>query len=343
MRLGIICPSEIAFRRFLPTLSFISEITFAGVGVNTIYERYGGSLPERSVVEETIQRGKNKAQDIVKQYGGRVFESFSSIVSSPDIDALYIPLPPALHYRWAREALEHGKHVLIEKPATVSLDETNDLIKLAGERGLAVHENYMFVFHNQIEVVNNLISAGEIGEVRQYNLRFGFPKRSPNDFRYSKSAGGGALLDAGGYPLKYADMLLGPSAKIRFANLKYVDSFDVDIFGSAVLENDQGVCANVSFGMDNDYKCELEVWGSSGTILADRIFTAPSGYSPKIFLKKGQEQRILDVDADDTFLKSIQWFLKCVESLEVREENYRAIVRQAELLNSFYIKAAEGS
>ena len=104
---------------------------------------------------------------------------------------------------------------------------------------------------------------------------------------------------------------------------------------------DQGLCANVSFGMDNDYKCELEVWGSSGTILADRIFTAPSGYSPKISLKKGQEQRILDIDADDTFLKSIQWFLKCVESSEAREENYRVIERQAELLNSFYNIAAE--
>lgn len=341
MRLGIICPSEIASRRFLPALSNIPGITFVGVGVGAINERFGDTLPDEAVVKETIRRGREKAQNMIAQYGGDIFESYAAIVNSPEIDALYIPLPPAFHYKWAREALKCNKHILLEKPATVSLSETSELIKLAKLNELALHENYMFIFHNQIKVIDDLLASGEIGEIRQYNLRFGFPRRELHDFRYSKSAGGGALLDAGGYPLKYADRLLGQTAEVKFANLYYIDEFEVDIFGSAVLMNDQGICANISFGMDNDYKCELEIWGSKGTIFTERFFTTPSDYRPVILLKKGSKECKIEVDADNSFLKSIQWFIKCIGNAEIREENYRIISRQAKLLNEFRNKAAE--
>ena len=120
----------------------------------------------------------------------------------------------------------------------------------------------MFAFHNQLKEIAQIIERGEIGDVRLYRISFGFPQRAVNDFRYNKELGGGALIDAGGYTIKYAAMLLGETAHITAAQMNYTDEFEVDIYGSATLVNQDGATAQIAFGMDNSYKCELEVWGS---------------------------------------------------------------------------------
>ena len=120
----------------------------------------------------------------------------------------------------------------------------------------------MFVYHTQLDWIRKKISEGTIGEVRLIRIDFGFPFRGANDFRYNKALGGGALLDCGGYTLKLASLFLGDSAKVTASQLNGKDGFEVDIYGSATLTNNEGLTAQVSFGMDNSYKCSLEVWGS---------------------------------------------------------------------------------
>jgi len=280
IRIGIICPSEIALRRFLPALSKLPEFKFVGIATASKTEWEGAN-------DDVIENEKVKARSFTEHYGGKMFESYSSLIVSKDMDAVYLPLPPALHYQWAKRALLSGKHTLIEKPATTSYRETQDLISIARKRNLAIHENYMFAFHDQLTAVHEIIDRGEIGDVRLYRISFGFPRRAANDFRYDKKLGGGALLDCGGYTIKYASILLGDSAKIRYAQSNYHEDFDVDLFGSAALVNELGITAQIAFGMDNSYKCDLEVWGSKGSLITGRVLTAPDGFTPEVLLKIG--------------------------------------------------------
>ena len=335
MKLGIICPSEIAIRRFMPAMEQCEELTFAGIGVFTKKERFGSEEISDEVFQKVLAVEQEKAQVFVDQYGGRIFDGYEAIATSPEIDALYIPLPPALHFKWAKLALEHGKHVLVEKPSTTSAADTAELIRIAEERGVALHENYMFAFHAQLEAIEAIIASGEIGDVRLYRVSFGFPMRAANDFRYNKALGGGALLDAGGYTIRYATRLLGPSAKIRYAQSNYMDDFDVDMYGSAALSNDDGVTAQISFGMDNNYKCELEVWGSKGTLTTGRVLTAPAGFVPTATIRKGNEDTVIDLPADDAFLKSVNHFIDCVNDETMRKERFALILKQAELVDEF--------
>ncbi len=335
MNIGILCPSEIAYRRFLPALKTIEGVSLVGIGVNSPEERYGTNLPEQLEIESMLKGEIEKANKIISEYGGRLFESYGSIISSPDIDSIYIPLPPALHHKWSRKALESGKHVLVEKPSTTLLGDTDNLITIARDNSLALHENYMFIFHNQLDAIEDIINSGEIGDVRLYSISFGFPRRAANDFRYNKALGGGALIDAGGYTMKYATRLLGSTAEIKYAQLNYIDEFEVDIYGSAALINDQGVTAHIAFGMDNDYKCELEVWGSKGTLKTGRVLTAPAGFAPTITIKKNADFEERMLPADDAFKKSIEHFMKCIKDKEMREENYKAILKQAQLVEQF--------
>lgn len=335
MKIGIISPSEIAFRRFLPALRKHGKFTYAGVAVPSAQDWYGEDSQADTAFDSIHAREYEKAISFKENYGGEIFEGYSTLINDPAIEALYIPLPPALHYKWAKKALLAGKHVFVEKPSTCSLADSTELVDIARDNSLALHENYMFIYHKQISEVDEIVKSGRLGEVRNYRINFGFPMRSQNDFRYNKELGGGALYDAGGYTLKYARHLLGPTARIISSHLAYTPEFNVDIFGCATLVNDKGTSVQIAFGMDNDYRCVIDVWGSKASLTSDRILTAPAGFSPSCTIKTNQEYADLSLSADDTFMKSIEVFEKCIADREVRLKEYDEIISQAAAVNDF--------
>lgn len=335
MKLGIICPSEVAIRRFMPALRQCEGLEFAGIGVFTKEERLGAKVISDEDFKVTLSKEIEKAQVFIDQYGGKLYNGYAEIATSPDIDVLYIPLPPSLHFKWAKMALEHGKHVLVEKPSTTSSFDTNELVRIASERDLALHENYMFTFHAQLDAIEEIIQSGEIGDIRLYRISFGFPRRAANDFRYSKALGGGALIDAGGYTIRYATRLLGFTAELKYAQSNYLDEFEVDMYGSAALVNKDGVTAQIAFGMDNNYKCEFEAWGSKGCLTTGRVLTAPAGLVPTATIRKGNDDTVIELPADDAFLKSIKHFVVCIKDENVRNERYQIISKQARLVDEF--------
>lgn len=337
VRIGIICPSEIAFRRFLPALEKLSgRIVFSAIGIASPEEWFGDlSCVKKEVVDKQQENELAKAQTFIDQYGGKIIVGYENLISCEDIDAVYIPLPPALHYKWARKALENGKHVFVEKPSTTRLVDTDDLINIASKRKLALHENYMFIYHSQLQAIKDIVNSGEIGDIRHYRISFGFPLRKLNDFRYNKDLGGGALLDAGGYCLKYASYLLGDTSKVITANANYIEGFAVDMYGSATVVNKKGIVAQIAFGMDNDYKCDIEIWGSKGTITSGRILTAPAGFEPSCSIKKNQDIEIRKLPVDDSFQKSIERFVDCIDKSDIREEEYELLHKQEVLVEEF--------
>lgn len=312
MKLGILGTADIAYRRFLPALSKCPEVIYAGVASRT---------PE-------------KGKKFQESYGGKIYDSYDALLADESIDAVYVPLPPALHYEWGRKALEAGKHLLMEKPFTTSVQETEQLLKLAEEKGLAVHENYMFLYHSQLARIKEMIADGSLGQIRLYRMSFGFPMRSQGDFRYNKELGGGALLDCGGYPVRLALELLGDTAKVVQSKLIQPKGFEVDLYGNAVMDNVAGEVAQISFGMDNAYQCQLEVWGSNGTLSAKRIFTAPPQLIPKAVLVKNEELE-LELPADDAFVNSVAAFMNCIRDKAASKNESRMILKQADLISSF--------
>lgn len=310
MKIGILGAADIAFRRFLPALQACSHITYAG----------------------TASRTEEKAARFQAAYGGQIYPSYYDLLEDISIDAVYLPLPPALHFKWGQKVLASGKHLLMEKPFTVTLDETAALLALAEKRGLIVHENYMFLYHRQFTMIKKLIQEGTLGELRLIRASFGFPKRGNHDFRYQKALGGGALLDCGGYPTRLALELLGENIRVVQAKLTQPSNYEVDLFGSAVLENDAGLCAQISFGMDNAYQCSLEVWGSQATLIAPRIFTAGAALCPALYLRSSTEEKTLTLPADDQFCHSIEAFSSAVITGERQVQ--KNILKQAELIDA---------
>ena len=140
IRIGILCPSEIAFRRFMPALQKAGDkIQFSGIAFSSPEEWFGDlSNVSPAAIDEQQESERTKAQTFIDAYGHKLYHGYQRLIESSEIDAVYIPLPPALHFRWAEMALRHGKHVFVEKPSTTCLSDTETLVRIASTKRLAL-------------------------------------------------------------------------------------------------------------------------------------------------------------------------------------------------------------
>jgi predicted dehydrogenase len=245
-------------------------------------------------------RARPKADAFAKEFGCEALAEYSQLIDRSDIDAIYMPLPTGLHLEWGLRALDAGKHLLIEKSLAMNYADAEVLVRHARQRSLIIKENYMFEYHSQQECVRRVLLE-RVGEIRHFRACFGFPPLERGNFRYNRSLGGGALLDAGGYVLKAIGVFLpGHPVVLKSAVLNHNDD-GVDVWGSASLEivcADSKVPAFVSFGFDNHYQCGIEVWGSRGRLTTHRSFTAGPDFQPSMVLETqgGVEQISLASD-----------------------------------------------
>ena len=311
-RIGILGAADIAYNKFMPALEKIEGAECAGVASNT---------PE-------------KLKKFTLKYAVKTYPSYDAVIADENVDCVYIPLPPAFHYEWAKKALLAGKHVFLEKPSTTCAAHTRELAGLASERGLVLQENYMFQYHSQLKIIRDIIDSGELGKVRLYRTSFGFPRRPGRDFRYIKELGGGTMLDNGGYTIKLANILLGDSIHLTSSHLDYDEQTGVDIFGTAEFVNAEGVAVQAAFGMDCQYQCSLEVWGSLGRLTTGRIYTAPAGLKVSAVIEDGSGSREVELSGDDHFVKSIECFIRAVTEEGLRRELAQGCIKQAELVEA---------
>ena len=311
-RIGILGAADIAFNRFLPALEKVQGVQCAGVASNS----------------------PDKLRRFVDKYNIHVYESYDEVIQDENVDCIYVPLPPVFHYEWAKKALLAGKHVFLEKPSTISAEQTRELAGLAGSMGLVLQENYMFQYHAQLADIEKIIASGELGKLRLVRTSFGFPRWAAGDFRYVKELGGGTMLDNGGYTIKLINRLLGKSTRLVASKLDYDEETGVDIFGTAEFMNADGVLAQAAFGMDCQYQCSLELWGSKGRLTTGRIYTTPDGFVPTALIETGAGSRSIELASCDAFEESIKMYLRAVDDDIVRADMAQELVRQAEFVDA---------
>ncbi|MBQ3292649.1 MAG: Gfo/Idh/MocA family oxidoreductase [Mogibacterium sp.] len=323
IRIGVMGPAEIAFRRTVPALIASESTEYAGISHASLEEWPGQSAGHAA-----------KCDKFVETYGGRIYDSFTEMLDDESIDAVYIPLPPGAHLKWATLALNKGKHVLVEKPSTTSLEDTQALVSLAKEKGLALHENYAYAFHRQIRALQELLKSGRIGDLRMVRSSFSFPYRGEQDFRYHADKGGGAIIDCGGYPVNLVCRFLGGNIRVTDSFMGSTREHDVDTYGAATLRGDNGVIAQISWGTDNTYRCNIELHGSTGLASADRVFSPPPTMNPVITVRDNSGTEEIFAGSEDQFRSSAEYFCKCISDPEKRETRYAEILKQAELIQS---------
>ena len=182
VRWGILGTANIARAQFLPGL------------------RAAGGIPAA-----VAGRDAGRAEQYARDNGvDRAIGGYQNLIDEPGIDALYIPLPNALHAEWTLRALAAGRPVLCEKPLCGNLQDSVGVRDAARQTGTLLWEAFVFPFHRQIAQVRDLVAGGAIGELMEIKSNFHFQLSNPGNIRYSRELEGGALNDVGCYPIRPA-------------------------------------------------------------------------------------------------------------------------------------------
>jgi predicted dehydrogenase len=307
--MGVLGCAGIALRRMVPAMVASPAVTLVALA----------------------SRSADKADRAAARFGCAAVTGYSALLDRDDIDAVYVPLPLALHAEWVGAALSAGRHVLAEKPLTGDPDRTAELVAQASAAGLVLRENVLFVHHAQHAAVRDWVAAGEIGRLQGLHATFGIPALPDDDIRYDAALGGGALFDVGLYPVRAAMHLLGPDLTVVGATAARGPGRGVDTAGTALLVRPDGVTVQLSYGLDHGYRSSYELWGSTGRIVVDRAFTPPADHRPRIRVERvgAAEDRFLP--ADDQVANAITAFAADVRAGSAADG---LILRQSRLLDA---------
>jgi predicted dehydrogenase len=197
---------------------------------------------------------------------GRHYGSYEALLADPGIDAIYLPLPNSLHAEWAIKAAEAGKHILCEKPLAMNLAEARAMFDAAERHGVFLLEAYPYEHQPQTTDLLALLGSEAIGAVRSMQASFGFSLANPEgNIRMDPTLGGGALLDAGSYPLSLIRLVMGAAPERVMADASWTDS-GVDLSMSATLYYGDGRRAQLSCAMDVGGQRRALIGGTAGTI-----------------------------------------------------------------------------
>ena len=253
-----------------------------------------------------------KAAEYAARFGGAPVTGYDALLRRDDVDAVYLAVPNALHHELARAALECGRHVLAEKPLTTTVADTAGLAVLAGERGLVLRENFGFLHHGQHRRVRSLVDDGRIGTLRHAAMAFCFPPLPAHDIRYRPDLGGGALLDAGVYPIRAMQYFLGDDLHVAGAVLRHDPATGVDVAGSFVACSPAGVIAEGTFGFGHTFGSRYELWGSTGRLTVERAFTPPPWYAPAVRIAGQDHAEELTLPAEHQLSQGVGAFVAAV-------------------------------
>ncbi|MGY1810271.1 Gfo/Idh/MocA family protein [Blastococcus sp. SYSU D00669] len=190
-----------------------NQVRWGLVGTGGIGRRTVGDLRlcETAEVVAVASRDQQRADAFAADLGlAHAFGSHSGMCASADVDAVYIGTPHSTHFAYAREALLAGKHVLCEKPLTMTADEARELGRIAAANGVFLMEAMWTKFSPALQRAREIVRSGTIGEPRFVQSGLGYPVPADGPPRFWDAAlGGGALYDLGVYAVTLAHTFLG--------------------------------------------------------------------------------------------------------------------------------------
>ncbi len=271
-----------------------TNIRLATIGTSVIVDAFLTALAKVPGIEAVAaySRELKRAEEFAARHAiARAFDTLDELYRSDEVDAVYIASPNGVHYAQAKAALQSRKHVIVEKPATLTANEFRELIEIAAANDVVVFEAMRPPYDPGIAKVQELL--GQVGTLRLASFEFCSRSSRYADVLAGKSVnifdpalGGGALRDLGVYPLSIAVHLFGfaPNAT---ATLVPITS-GADGAGTVTLDYD-GFIATNTFSKISTSDRPNHIQGELGTIeffplsIPERITLKLHGHEPEVF------------------------------------------------------------
>src|SRR5712671_8032766 len=259
----------------------------AGIAVKKVIP--GMQKGEWSEIAAIASRDSRKAERAAKSLGiPKAYGSYEELLADTEIEAVYNPLPNHLHVPWSIKAAEAGKHVLCEKPLSLTVAEARTLLSVRERCGVKIGEAFMVKTHPQWLRTRELIHKGVIGELRAIVGAFSYFNRDPQNVRNVAEWGGGGMMDIGCYPITTSRFIFGEEP-LRVAGLIERDpDFKTDRLASAILEFPSGQSVFTCSTQMVPYQ-RMQFLGTAGRIEMEIPFNAPNDRPTRIFIDDGRD------------------------------------------------------
>jgi xylose dehydrogenase (NAD/NADP) len=247
-----------------------------------------GVRDSRKVIMTAIaSRDIERAGKFARETGvARVHPTYEALLADPEIDAIYNPLPNNLHAEWSIRAVEAGKHVLCEKPLATSVREARAMFAAAARNGVHLVEAYPYRAQPQTLRLLALLNEKAIGRLQLIQAAFGFPLTDPSNIRMNPALAGGALMDAGCYPVSLVRGIAGERPRRVHAIARWAES-GVDLALVASIEFAGGLLAQVSCSFATARHRHAFVAGDTGSIRTTYFNDTSAAFPPVLEVRRG--------------------------------------------------------
>ena len=262
LRWGVLSTANIGLKKVIPAM------------------QQGENITVTAIASRDIAKAKQAAAalDIPTVYG-----SYEELLADPNIDAIYNPLPNQFHVPWTIKAAEAGKHVLCEKPISLSVAEAKTLLEVRARTGVKIGEAFMIRSFHQWLRLRELLGSGRIGQLRSVTGFFSYNNTDPTNIRNQVESGGGGVYDIGCYLIHASRFAFGQQPKRVAACLDRDPQFQTDRLASAILEFPDGHSIFTCSTQLIPYQ-RIHFLGTRGRIELEVPFNAPPDRPTRLFI-----------------------------------------------------------
>jgi predicted dehydrogenase len=262
LRWGVLSTAAIGLRKVIPAMQL------------------GQFTSVTAIASRDVAKAKSAAAElgIASAYG-----SYEELIADPNVDAIYNPLPNQLHVPWTIKAAEAGKHVLCEKPLSLTVAEAKTLLPVRDRTGVKIGEAFMIRSFTQWLRLRQLLDQGRIGELRSVVAAFSFFNRDPKNIRNMVDSGGGALYDIGCYCIQSSRYAFGGLPTRVVGLIERDPDFGVDRLTSALLDYPGGQAIFSCSTQLIPYQ-RVHFLGTKGRIEIEIPFNAPKDRPTRMFI-----------------------------------------------------------
>ena len=285
-----------------------------------------------AIASRDLKRGEAaaKALGIPKAYG-----SYEELLADPEIEAIYNPLPNHLHVPLTLEAAKHGKHVLCEKPISLTVAEAKTLLKVP--KKILIEEAFMVRHNPQWHEISRLVREGVIGRVQSLHMMFSYHLVDPDNVRNKADIGGGGLMDIGCYPITLARYVFN-AEPLRVSGVFDRDpNFGTDRLMSGLADFGQGRHLSFVVATQGAPYQRTIILGEKGTIEVE-IPVNPLPENPNRFTLRvtGMPDKVIEVPVSDQYQLQAEDFGRAIRRKAKLAYGPADAVKNMQIIEAFF-------
>lgn len=263
-------------------------------------------MSRRGELVAVASRDLDKARKYAHQWEiPRAFGSYEEMLTSGEVDAVYISLPNHLHAEWTIKALDAGVHVLCEKPFALTVLEVDEMIAASQRSHRVLAEAFMYRHHPQTKLLSEVLRRGDIGELLSVRAVFNFKVANPANIRLNPDVGGGSLWDVGVYPISLAQFVFG-SVPDWVSAAQHIGPSAVDESFWGLLHYPGDHTAQIMSSFESPYYAIAEVIGTTGRLVLEQPFTGQDENTVLRYFPLDGEAQEIPVPYENLYLGEIE-------------------------------------